>query len=235
MERDPTVDWAYASFFGTGWYKLDSERSAFVIRATPRWSLREATIDEDGNRQIGYRLRLPLTLGLNRFDVEDLPGLVDLDNFGTIGVNVGFDIDIPVSRQFSLRPNVEAGYGTVLNDSARSWVYRADIRGRYRFQPDDLAWTLNAAVGAAGHSPNTGNSQSFNYVAVAAERGHGTPWKNACGRADQPALATGLHRFSWQPRSRPPARERDFRGQVMATLGRYRESRPTHPPVAAEI
>ena len=41
--------------------------------------------------------------------------------------------------------------------------------------------TLNAAVGAAGHSPNTGSSQSFNYVSVAAERGHGTPWKTPAG------------------------------------------------------
>ena len=36
---EPTIHWAYASFFGTGWYKLSDERSGYVFRATPRWPL----------------------------------------------------------------------------------------------------------------------------------------------------------------------------------------------------
>ena len=180
-DPEPNVQWAYASFFGTGWYKIDDQRSAFVVRGTPRWSFGEAEIDENGKRSIGYILRLPLTLGLNQFEIADLPGIIDPDNFATASINVGFDVDIPINRRFSLRPNVEVGYGTVINESEWAWVYRAEARARYRFQPGDIGWTLHGAFGWAGHTPDVGNSDSFRYLSTTVERGHATGWQTKGG------------------------------------------------------
>lgn len=184
-EPEPDVQWAYASFFGTGWYRIDDQRNAFIVRGTPRWQFGEAGFDESGQRQIGYTLRLPLTLGLKRSDFTDLPGTIDPDNFATVGINLGFDADIPVSRHLSLRPNAELGYGTVINDSEYAWIYRGEIRSRYEFQPNDPGWTAHAALGYAGHTPNHGRSDSFSYVTLAVERSHKTRWQTSEGERIQ--------------------------------------------------
>ena len=33
---EPAIHWAYASFFGTGWYKINDQRSSFIMRAPLR-------------------------------------------------------------------------------------------------------------------------------------------------------------------------------------------------------
>ena len=99
---EPTTHWAYASFFGTGWYKINDERSAFVLRGAPRWTVGEASIDEQGNRDIAYTFRMPMTLGLSKLDFDDIPGLVDPDNLATASLNFSVDADIPISTRFSL-------------------------------------------------------------------------------------------------------------------------------------
>ena len=180
-EQEPDVQWAYASFFGTGWYKINDQRSAFIVRTAPRWYFGEAGIGDDGKREIGYVLRLPLTLGLNQFDFGDIPGIVDPDNYATASINVGFDVDIPVTERLSLRPNIEAGYGTILGESDYAWVYRGELRSRYRFSPGDIGWTLHGALGYAGHTPKSGSSDDFTYLSIAAELGHATRWRRKGG------------------------------------------------------
>ena len=76
-EVEPDVNWAYASFFGTGWYKISDERDVFSIRVSPRWETGEAGFDEEGNRDIGYTFRVPFTVGLARLDFDDIPGILD--------------------------------------------------------------------------------------------------------------------------------------------------------------
>ena len=66
---EPTTHWAYASFFGTGWYKINDERSAFILRVAPRWTVGEANIDDEGNRDIAYTFRVPMTLGLPQIEI----------------------------------------------------------------------------------------------------------------------------------------------------------------------
>ena len=173
---EPTTHWAYASFFGTGWYKINDERSAFILRAAPRWTVGDSSIDEDGNRDIAYTLRVPLTLGFARFDFEDIPGIVDPDNFSTASVGFSVDADIPVTSRFSVRPSAELGYGTVLGESEYAWTYKAEGRGRYTFQSEKLDWALVGGLGVAGYEPNTGSSDDFVYVAAGAEFAYPVSW-----------------------------------------------------------
>ena len=47
------INWAYSSFFGTGWYEIEDARSVFVLRVPPRQTIRKSSISESGERKLG--------------------------------------------------------------------------------------------------------------------------------------------------------------------------------------
>ena len=179
---EPTIHWAYASFFGTGWYKISDERSGYILRVTPRWSIGEAELHENGKREIEYTLRVPLTIGVSRLDFEDIPDILDPDNFNTASVNASLDADIPVSRRFSVRPSVEAGYATILDESDYAWTYRADVKTRTQFKSGKLDWALIFDIGLVGYEPNQGDSDDFTYAAAGLEFGYPISWLSTSDR-----------------------------------------------------
>ena len=172
----PTIHWAYASFFGTGWYKLNDERSGYILRVTPRWTVGKAELRENGDREIAYTIRVPLTIGAARLDFEDIPDILDLDNFNTASVNASLDADIPISRRFSVRPSVEAGYATILDESDYALTYRADVKTRTTFERGKLDWSLIFNIGVTGYEPNEGDSDQFSYAGVGLEFGYPIGW-----------------------------------------------------------
>ncbi len=176
QETAPDVHWAYASFFGTGWYKISDTREAFVIRTASRWPVREARFDDAGNRTLGYTFRVPVTLGLARFDFEDIPGIVDPDNISTLSIGFAADIDIPINDRFSLRPIGELGFGTILGESGDAWTWRTELRSRYRFEAGKLDWALLASIGNTGFKPDDGDSDHFTFAALAAEFDYPINW-----------------------------------------------------------
>ena len=173
---EPTTHWAYASFFGTGWYKINDERSAFILRVSPRWTFGEASIDNQGKREIAYTFRVPMTLGLAKLEFEDIPGILDPDNLTTASLNFSVDADIPVTKRFSLRPSAEIGYGTVLGESDSAWTYKGEIRSRYTFQSGKLDWGLIGGLGLVGYEPNEGPSDDFTYLAAGLEFEYPVNW-----------------------------------------------------------
>jgi hypothetical protein len=173
---EPTIHWAYASFFGTGWYKINDERSGYVLRVTPRWAIGESELHEDGKRDIEYTLRVPLTIGVARLDFEDIPGILDPDNFNTASVNMSLDADIPISRRFSVRPSAELGYATILDESDYAWTYRLDVKTRTQFEAGDLDWAFMFDIGLVGYEPNRGDSDDFTFAAAGLEFGYPIGW-----------------------------------------------------------
>jgi len=173
---EPEVHWAYASFFGTGWYKISDSREAFVVSAAPRWTVGEAGIDDQGKRSFDYTFRVPVTLGLTRFNLDDISGILDLDNVASLSVGFSADVDIPVSNKFSLRPIAEVGYGTVLGESDSAWSWRTELRGKYAFESGKLDWALLAGIGITGYEPDDGESDDFAYASLAAEFAYPVNW-----------------------------------------------------------
>lgn len=173
---EPSIHWAYASYFGTGWYKISDERSAFILRVAPRWGHSEASIDEQGRRTIGYTFRIPVTMGLNKLNFDDLPAFLDPDNLTSLSINVGADADIPVTNRFSIRPNAEIGYGTILGEDASAWSYLAEFRSKYTFPSGKLDWSLLGGLGFVGYTPNEGSSDNFAFVSVGAEFTNPIKW-----------------------------------------------------------
>lgn len=175
-------NFAYASFFGTGWYKIDKDREAFVIRAAPRWEMTEASLDEKGNRQVGYSFRVPVTIGLARLNFDDIPGIIDAENFSSTSIGLAFDADIPINERWSLRPGAELGYASVIDDSPYAWTYRVEVRARYRIEANRLNWALIGGLGVVGNVPNDASSEYFSFASIAAEFEHPTRWSTRAGK-----------------------------------------------------
>jgi len=180
-----TVHWAYASFFGTGWYKIADQRSSFIVNVAPRKTIGEAGFDEDGQRTIAWTLRLPMSIGVNRFDLEDIPELVDFDNFATASVGFAADADIPLNRRLSIRPAAELGYGRVLGQRKSAWTYRAEVKSRYTFGEGLVEGALLGGAGFVGFEPNTGPRDNFTFLSLAAEFDRPVAW---FGSDDQTVL-----------------------------------------------
>ena len=155
------MPWAYSTWFGSGWYRVGDERDVFVVRYAPRRLLREPALDEDGSRTVGIEVRLPVTVGLNHFPLDDLSGSVDFENLANISLTPSLYFDVPVDERWSLRPFVAVGWGTVLNDDDSAWTYWAGIRSRYVLKTGTLGVALYNALGFVGHTPDRGPSQRF--------------------------------------------------------------------------
>lgn len=173
---EPTSHWAYASFFGTGWYKINDQRSAFILRTTPRWTVGDAVINEDGRREIAYTFRVPLTFGFAKLDFDDIPSFLDPDNYTTASIGFSLDADIPITQRFSIRPSGEIGYGTVLDKSNYAWNYKAELKSRYTFQSGKLDWAMLFDVGLVGYNPNRGFSDDFTFAAAGVEVDQPVSW-----------------------------------------------------------
>lgn len=164
LAQDPDIrslHWAYASYFGTGWYSVGDNRDAYVLRMTPRWKYREASISESGDRSIGIFFKFPVTAGLETFDLDDPLGAVDPDNLASLSVTPGIDIEIPLTQRFTLRPYAAIGWGSALDGSESAWSYWAGIRSRYSFQSGKLDWALLNSVAYVGYTPSEGSTEVF--------------------------------------------------------------------------
>jgi len=153
LEEDPArqVHWAMGAFFGTGWYRVDENRTVYILRIPLRQTLRESFFDEGGKRKLGVEISYPVSIGLNR--LEDIPDFIDLDNFGTISFTPGILVEIPVTRKWYLRPYLHAGYGMETTTGDSAWIYYGGIKSRYRLSEGRANWSLLNGVYYAGYKP----------------------------------------------------------------------------------
>ena len=145
------VHWAVGAFFGTGWYRVDDNRSVFILRIPPRQTVREAALSEDGERQLGVEIQYPLALGLSRLD--DIPDFVDFDNYGTISFTPGVQVEIPIDEKWSLRPYAHFGYGWETESQESALIWYGGIKSRYRLAEGRTRWSLLNGLYYAGYKP----------------------------------------------------------------------------------
>ena len=172
----PTVHWAYASYFGTGWYQISDQQSAFIANFSPLLTSGRTRWFGGKDGEAVYSIRMPLTVGLARLDFEDVPGILDPENFSTISAGVRADVDVPVTERFSWRPSLQLSYGTVIGESQYAWTYRGDVRARYTLGSGDLGWALIGAAGLVGYDANRGTDDSFTYAGLGTEFSYPLPW-----------------------------------------------------------
>ncbi|SHF53450.1 hypothetical protein SAMN04487965_2178 [Microbulbifer donghaiensis] len=173
---EPSIHWAYATFFGTGWYKVSDESSAYIVHAAPRWILGATGADNPDDLDVTYRLQVPLTVGVAKFDFNDIPGLIDPNNLKIASAGLSLDADISLTPRFSIRPAIQTGYGNVINDSEHAWTYATEIRSRYKFESGRLDWAILANLGYVGYDANEGDSDDFAFAALGSEFAYPVNW-----------------------------------------------------------
>jgi hypothetical protein len=152
------VHWAYSAFFGTGWYEIDAGETAFALSYGPRWQLRTAGRDAEGRRQIGIELALQLSGSIHELDLENLPGLVDVENVSALSAVPGIELEIPVNEHWSLKPVAHLGWGTQLGGGDSSWIYWLGLKSRYELPFASRRWALVNSLYYVGYTPETGSS-----------------------------------------------------------------------------
>ena len=172
----PTVHWAYASYFGTGWYKISDQQSAFIANFAPRWRSGDAGWSGVEDQEAVYTVRIPVTVGVAQLDFEDVPGTLDPENFSAVSAGLRADLDMPVTARLSVRPSIQFSYGAVIGEKDRAWTYRGGVRGRYTFQAGSLDWAVIGATGIVGYDANQGTDDSFTFAALGAEFAYPVCW-----------------------------------------------------------
>jgi hypothetical protein len=150
-EPPKQVHWAVGAFFGTGWYRVDDNRSVYVLRIPPRQTLSRASLDEDGNRQLGIEIQYPVSLGLNRLD--EIPDFVEFDNYSTISFTPGVQVEVPINPRWSLRPYAHVGYGWESETQEGAAIWYGGVKSRYLLSDSRSRWSLLNGLFFAGYKP----------------------------------------------------------------------------------
>ena len=161
------IHWAYSSFFGTGWYQIQDSRSVFVMRMPIRQTVRESSYFESGEREFGIQIKYPLTLGLH--DVDDIGGILETDNFGTVSFTPGVELEIPINKRWYMRTFAHVGWGKELNTEETAWNYYAGVKSQYAFPGKKYDWYLLNSLYYAGYSPDSGRSDKLAVAQLGAE------------------------------------------------------------------
>ena len=97
--EDPArqVHWAMGAVFGTGWYRVDNNRNVYILRVPPGQTLRESSINANGERTLGIEIQYPVSFGVHNLDALD--DFLDFDNYATVSFTPGIQVEIPVTEK----------------------------------------------------------------------------------------------------------------------------------------
>jgi hypothetical protein len=158
--------WAYASYFGTGRYTLDGHSDTVVLSFAPAWSWRQPSLNAAGERTIGFRFRLPVSIGTAEFDSLDSIGGLTLDSVNAFSVVPGVEVEIPVSERLSLKPLGYVGMGWQPHAGDRAGIFRFGLRARLGFRFGDTRMHLVQGVERIGYAADAGDSDALNLISM---------------------------------------------------------------------
>src|SRR5690606_22794142 len=89
--------WAYSAAFGSGVYRLDDGTEARALRVTSSFWIRKSAIRRGPN--FGLRLLLPISVGAQALNPEELPPGRDEDEIQHVAIPSGVEIAAPGKRR----------------------------------------------------------------------------------------------------------------------------------------
>ena len=151
------VHWGMSSFLGTGLYRIDDSLSVFALRIPPRQTVRKSWFKTREDRGIGIEIKYNTTLGLYTFD--DLSSAIDLDNVGMMSFTPGVELEIPVTRDFYLRPFGHFGWGTEFQSDSTAWIWFGGVKGLYRIPQSRSGLSIIGSVHYGCFNPSDSRSE----------------------------------------------------------------------------
>ena len=136
---DESINYAYASWIGTGYYKIDT-RQIYVLRGPFSYTLREAD-----SEKWGLEFSFPVTLGLNEF----ARGYEDL---ALVSLVPGISLIYPVKENWWLKPFLQVGCGKDFEGDDASWIWGGGIKSLAIFPYKNLEFEIGNSLMIADNS-----------------------------------------------------------------------------------
>ncbi len=155
----PSVDWYYASAFGTGLYRA-GERTVTVVRLPVAWK-----IPESDDRAWSARILAPVSIGAVDFGLEDIVEQ-PLDSVSLLTFTPGVEFTIPLGELWTLSSFATLGGGVEFDGDDRAWIYSAGVSGRRELACQNWQCRLGLSMTWAGFNSNTNERDSMSNLAA---------------------------------------------------------------------
>ena len=136
----------------------------YAIRLAPKF---EVYALPDSETTIN--LNLPVTLGLQTFDIDTILSNPIDETLVTFSFVPGVEFVIPVTTRWTLKPYGNVGAGSEIKGTASAWIYYGGLNSQFRSQFGQLGVTLLNGVQWLGYYPNSGLADSLARLATGLE------------------------------------------------------------------
>ena len=160
------IHWAYAAAFGTGIYQLGENTQTFVFRIRPVIRKSFSFQNHLGGRKFYFEFRLPVTIGLHEFSLNELLS----PNIRQVSFTPGVMLQIPLLDDWDVQLFGNLGGGAELGDSRdAALIYWGGINSRLAFRPFKTDLALLNSVGSVGFNPRIGTSAAISTLVTGLE------------------------------------------------------------------
>jgi hypothetical protein len=160
-DRQDLINWYYAATFGTGIYTA-GDRTVSVLQLPFSRALK--TVADDG---LGLRFKVSTTLGFYDYNIDSVFNANIPNRISTLSVLPGLEWEFPLSRRWTIRPYVDAGFGQELAGRESAWIYDFGVKSRVLIAQDNgVDFALVNSLTSAGYRPRGGPTKPFGYLAT---------------------------------------------------------------------
>jgi len=160
--EQPSIHWAFANQLGTGIYQIGENNQIYILQVKPRFHLDLTPGRSDPARHLLLEFSLPLSIGVHTFKWGDLLQGKYPDRLRQLSFAPGVALEIPVSRIWTLRPQLHVGWGTLLGDEKeRAWIFGLDLKSRLQFTVGRYDLFLLNGLALYGHTSNLEKSEDI--------------------------------------------------------------------------
>ena len=164
------TNFAFSSYLGTGFYST-SDQDVFVIQFPFSYQIREMT-----DEQAGWKLRLPVTIGIvnleNTLDGVGLDSsprtdsLPELNDVTTLPFLPGIEYQYPVTPDWKVLPFFDYGFARDFNYTNNILIIGTGLSSYYDFYEDDTKkFTLiNKFIYTRESSKNSGENSDYTLI-----------------------------------------------------------------------
>jgi hypothetical protein len=160
QETDRLIHWAYATTLGSGVYELGEGVEMLVVRAPFSWRWRAS--DPSKRCGCGLMLLLPVTVGVQNFELDELLAGGIPDRVEQVSFLPGVEIELPRNERWTLRLRAQLGWGTELaGDRESALIYAMGVRSRLLWPERKLRPAWISGLQWAGYHAQPGERQSL--------------------------------------------------------------------------
>lgn len=118
------VNWYYAHEFGTGAYRV-GDTTVQIFRVPISYTLKPMQ-----GKSMGVKFVMPFTFGYHNFEykLNDIIDKIFEEEFATVTVTPGMELEIPFYFDTVMFPYFYAGYGDETSGGTSAWIYGSGVR-----------------------------------------------------------------------------------------------------------